>query len=288
MTAEGRIMKGIGGFYYVKTADTLVECRARGVFRNQSQTPVVGDYVTIELAADGTGTVCELKPRKNVFVRPPVSNIDVLVLVAAAKNPKPDLTFLDKMTVIAAFQQVDLIICFNKTDLVDSAADFTNLYRDIGYQTVETSVKRGTGIKTLQSYLDGKTTAFAGFSGVGKSSLLGAITGLQLETGSVSKKLSRGRHTTRQVELLEYASNTFLVDTPGFSMLELPDIKKETLQYYFREFEPYIGHCQFRGCSHTAEKGCAVLHALEDGTIPKSRHENYVLFYQTLAERRAW
>ena len=279
MTAEGRIMKGIGGFYYVKTPNVLVECRARGVFRNQSQSPVVGDYVTIDIADDGTGTVCELKQRKNVFVRPPVSNIDVLILVAAAKNPKPDITFLDKMTVIAEYQQVELMICLNKVDLVDSVTDLADIYHSIGYQTIETSVTKGQGIDALRKQLQGQTVAFAGFSGVGKSSLLSALTGTQLETGAVSKKLNRGRHTTRQVELLEYDTDTCLVDTPGFSMLELPDIKKEDLQLYFREFEPYITKCQYRDCSHTAEKGCAILHALHAGKIAESRHENYVLFY---------
>lgn len=281
-------MKGIGGFYYVKTSDALIECRARGVFRNQSQSPVVGDYVAIEVAADGTGTVCELKPRKNVFVRPPVSNIDILVLVAAVKNPKPDLTFLDKMTVIAEYQQVELILCLNKVDLVDTAAPLASQYESIGYPVIETSAAKGEGVEALRQCLYGKTTAFAGFSGVGKSSLLGALTGLPLETGAVSKKLSRGRHTTRQVELLAYDTNTYLVDTPGFSMLDLPDIKKEELQWYFREFAPYTGDCQFRGCSHTAEKGCAVLHARDMGMIAESRHENYKLFYQTLADRKEW
>ena len=281
-------MKGIGGFYYVKTSDALVECRARGVFRNQSQCPVVGDYVAIEVAGDGTGTVCELKPRKNVFVRPPVSNVDVLVLVAAVKNPKPDLAFLDKMTVIAEYQQVELILCLNKVDLTDDCASLAETYRSIGYQTIETSTVNGLGIEALRQRLHGKTAAFAGFSGVGKSTLLSTLTGLALETGTVSKKLSRGRHTTRQVELLAYDADTYLVDTPGFSMLDLPDIKKEELQWYFREFAPYTDGCQFRGCSHTAEKGCAVLRARGDGAITKSRHENYTLFYKALADRKEW
>lgn len=288
MTIAGRIIKGIGGFYYVKTADTLVECRARGVFRNQAQTPMVGDYVVIDAAADGTGMVCELKTRKNAFIRPPVSNVDIMVLVAAAKNPKPDLTFLDKMTVIAEYQQVEFVVCFNKTDLVDSIAELADIYRSIGYRVIEASAIQHTGIDQLKGLLYGKTTAFAGFSGVGKSSLLSAISGKELETGAVSKKLSRGRHTTRQVELLEYDHNTYLVDTPGFSMLELPDIKKEELQYYFREFEPYLDQCQFRGCSHTVEKGCAVLAALSAGNISKSRHDSYVFFYNTLSERKEW
>ncbi len=240
MLIAGRIIKGIGGFYYVKTADALVECRARGVFRNQAQTPMVGDYVVIDRAPDGTGLVCELKERKNTFIRPPISNIDVMVLVAAVKNPKPDLSFLDKMTIIAAYQRVDLIVCFNKTDLIDNVNTMANIYRTIGYQVIETSTIQNVGIEKLKGFLQGKTTAFAGFSGVGKSSLLSAISGRKLEIGAVSKKLSRGRHTTRQVELLEYDKNTYLVDTPGFSMLELPDMKKEELQYYFREFEPYF------------------------------------------------
>lgn len=280
---QGIITKGIGGFYYVQTSDGVIECRARGVFRNKSVKPLPGDVVEIELLPDGSGSVVSILPRKNHFIRPPISNIDCFVIVAAVKNPCPDFKFIDKMLVIAEANGIEAIICFNKSDLLADLCDIGEIYRDIGYKVIETSTIDHFGIDELISSVTGKTTAFVGFSGVGKSSLLNEIfTGLNLQTGDISNKLRRGRHTTRHIELFSYDDNTYIADTPGFSMLEIPAFEPNDLQRYFPEFKKHISECKFTGCAHLARKKCGVISAVEQGMISRHRYENYLEFYNYL------
>lgn len=288
---KGTIIKGIGGFYYIDTEDGVVECKARGRFRNKNLSPCVGDRVEISLDSDGRGSIDKIYDRKNCFIRPPVSNIDALIVVASVQNPSPDLTFIDKMIIIAEKNGVDVKICFNKFDLDDgSVNESVQMYRNAGYFAFTTSTVENIGIDMVRTMLKDKITAFAGFSGVGKSSLLNAVIGNEhMETGDVSSRLRRGKHTTRHVELVEYGGG-YIVDTPGFSMLDIPsDITKDTLKNYFSEFDEYEPDCKFRGCNHMADKGvCAVCRAVDEGRIAASRYENYKNFYKMLASRKEW
>lgn len=288
---KGTILKGIGGFYYVNTPDGTVECKARGRFRNKKLSPCVGDRVELELSEVGKGSINKILERKNCFVRPPVSNIDAMIVVASVQNPPPDLMFIDKMIILAEKNGVDVKICFNKFDLDDgSVNDLVQLYRNAGYFAFTTSTVENIGIDIIRVMLKDKITAFAGFSGVGKSSLLNAVLNNEhMETGEVSSRLKRGRHTTRHVELVEYGGG-YIVDTPGFSMLDIPqDITRDTLKNYFSEFEEYEPYCKFRGCNHIADKKvCAVCEAAENGGIAMSRYENYKTFYKALAARKEW
>lgn len=288
---KGTILKGIGGFYYIDTAEGIIECKARGKFRNKKLSPCVGDRVEILEDADGKGSIDKIYERKNCFVRPPVSNIDALIVVASVQNPSPDLTFIDKMIIIAEKNGVDVKICFNKFDLDDgSVNELVQLYRNAGYFAFTTSTVENIGIDIIRTMLKDKITAFAGFSGVGKSSLLNSVIGnAHMETGDVSSRLRRGKHTTRHVELVEYGGG-YIVDTPGFSMLDIPhDITKDTLKDYFSEFNEYEPYCKFRGCNHMAEKSvCAVCCAASEGKIAASRYDNYKNFYKMLASRKEW
>lgn len=284
---QGIILKGIGGFYYVETAERIVECRARGVFRKKSVKPLPGDYVEIEELPDGTGSVINILPRKNAFIRPPIANIDCLVIVVAVDCPKPDLKFIDKMLIIAEVNGAVPIICFNKCDLTSDYQDILALYRNIGYKVIETSTVTKSGIEDIKRVISGKTTAFSGFSGVGKSSLLNEIFGnLELTIGDVSKKLNRGRHTTRHIELFKYDNDSYIADTPGFSMLEIYGVDADELQKYFIEFYNYTDNCKFSGCAHLAGKNCGIISAVEDGQISQSRYENYLDFYNTLKSNK--
>ncbi len=288
---KGTILKGIGGFYYIDTEDGVIECKARGRFRNKKLSPCVGDRVEISEAAEGKGSIDKIYERKNCFIRPPVSNIDALIIVASVQNPSPDLTFIDKMIIIAEKNGVDVKICFNKFDLDDgSVNELVQLYRNAGYFAFTTSTVENIGIDIVRTMLKDKITAFAGFSGVGKSSLLNAVIGNEhMETGDVSSRLRRGKHTTRHVELVEYGGG-YVVDTPGFSMLDIPnDITKDTLKDYFSEFDDYESDCKFRGCHHIADKNvCAVCRAVDEGKIAASRYENYKNFYKMIASRKEW
>ena len=287
----GIIIKGIGGFYYVDTGSSVVECKARGHFRNRGLAPCVGDKVTIDVSSDGKGAIDTIHPRKNIFVRPPVSNIDSLIIVASLKNPLPDLSFVDKMLVIARAKGVEATICFNKRDLdPDTAHSLLQIYRDAGVRCFETSTLDGIGIEHIRDIVDGKITAFSGFSGVGKSSLLNCITNTQaMQTGEISERLGRGKHTTRHVELIRY-NGGYIVDTPGFSMLDFPaEVTKDNLWTYFPEFDNYVDKCKFRDCNHTASSAvCAVTEAYENGDIAASRYTNYVEFYKLLSQRKEW
>lgn len=289
--AEGKILKGIGGFYYVKTPDGIIECRARGKFRNKNLSPCVGDNVSLTITAEGKGSIDGIFERKNSFIRPPVSNIDSMIIVAAVANPAPDPVFIDKMLIVAEKNNVDVSIVFNKFDLDDgSVNELVQLYRNIGYNAFTTSTIEGVGIELVCKILEGRTTAFAGFSGVGKSSLLNAVLGSEvMQTGEVSERLRRGKHTTRHVELIEYGGG-YIVDTPGFSMLEIPDkITADYLKEYFPEFKKYEDGCRFRMCNHTGNSNvCAVCAAAEEGKIAASRFENYKNFLNVISSRKEW
>lgn len=288
---EGLIVKALGGFYYVKTGDTLLECRARGLFRKEGISPCVGDRVMVETTEEGKGYVVEILPRNNVLIRPPVANLDWLVVVVSTCAPVPNFLVIDKMIAIAEHNGIEPVLVATKSDLEDPG-EIERVYRGAGFETFVVASLIGQGIAPLKEALSGKMSAFCGNSGVGKSSILNAIdTRFSIQTGDTSKKLGRGRHTTRHCELYELDNGGYIADTPGFSSLELQGellIKKEELPYAFREFEPYLDHCQFTGCSHTVEKGCAVLQACQNGEIAPSRHESYLQMYAEVKDFKEW
>ena len=290
---EGTIMRSLSGFYDVHIEDAAVlRCRARGKFRKDGQTPLVGDRVRVEHTEEGQGYLVDILPRKNRFVRPAVSNVDALVLLAANVNPVTDPFLVDRVAVIAESVKCGVIICINKCDLDRGDA----LYRDFsvgtGYPVLRTSAKTGEGIDALLHLITGKTVAFTGNSGVGKSSLLNCIAPqLALNTAAVSDRLGRGKHTTRHIELFDVGHNTLIADTPGFSSFDLTmmqPIRKEALQHCFPDFLPYLGNCRFDDCTHRTEPGCAVLSALKTGHISPSRHESYRKLYEISAQFKAW
>nr|WP_319488068.1 ribosome small subunit-dependent GTPase A [uncultured Caproiciproducens sp.] len=288
---NGTIVKGIGGFYYVETADTTYECKARGLFRKNKITPFVGDHVTISLEKDDTCTIEEILPRKNFLIRPPIANIDQLVIVVSVCDPSPSTLIIDKTIAAAEDKEIEPVIVISKTDLKDSEW-LSGIYQNTGIPLLSISSVSEDGIEAVQKLLEGKISAFTGNSGVGKSSLLNRIdTRFHLQTGEISQKLGRGRHTTRQVDLLKLGKNTYVADTPGFSSINIERydmVKKENLQYCFREFAPYLNQCKFASCSHTCEKGCAILKAVDEGYINKSRHESYVVMYNEVKGLKEW
>lgn len=281
------ITKGIGGFYYVRTPDGVVECKARGIFRKRGITPVAGDNV--ELSADGA-MIEEILPRKNVFVRPPVANLDVLFIVASTTQPVPSTLVLDQLAAAAIYKGVQPVLVVTKADLaaVDQLAQD---YATSGIPLIPLHYESGEGLDEIRQYIKGHLCAFCGNSGVGKSTLLNALAPeLKRETGQISQKLGRGRHTTREVEVFEICGGR-LADTPGFASLEaqkLCRIPKEELQHTFPEFEPYFGQCRFTGCSHRSEVGCAVRDAVEQGAISKSRYASYLAMYEEANARKEW
>ncbi len=293
----GKILKGIGGFYYVKCTDgKLYECRARGKFRKNDIKPQIGDNVTIEpTGEEGIGSIIDIHPRSNTFIRPPVSNIDQMVIVCSLKDPEPDTMFIDKMLAVLSLNNTPAILCFNKCDIsdADTIDTYYNIYTKAGYKVYIISTKTGEGIKEFKSAISGKTTAFAGFSGVGKSSLLNSVLdGYQMQTGDVSQRLKRGKHTTRHVEIFKadnFDTDTFIADTPGFSMLEIPQsVDHSELKNLFSEFVEYEKNCKFAGCDHNTNKFCGVFDAVSGGLIPKSRYLNYVTLYNELKERKKY
>lgn len=288
---NGTIIKALSGFYYVSTQDGTYECRARGKFRLDGTSPLVGDKVSFNLDSNGKGYIEKVFERKNFFIRPAVANIDALVFVAANTNPVTDPFLIDRVSVIAEESDCELIVCINKTD-IDSADELYDIYSKSGFVTVKTSAETGDGIKELVSALQGKICAFTGNSGVGKSSILNAIVPeLRLEVGAVSEKLGRGKHTTRHVELFKLCDNTYIADTPGFASFEIEmmqSINKEELMYDFREFREHIGKCRFNDCAHLKEPGCAVTEALAAGKIMPSRYESYKRLYELSAQNKSW
>ena len=282
-------MKGIGGFYYVKTPDGVVECKARGIFRKQKRSPVAGDEVALAVE-NGAAVIAEIAPRKNVFVRPPVANLDVLFLVASTTQPSPSTLVLDQLAAAAIYKDVQPVLVVTKADL--AAADkLAQAYATSGIPLVQLHYETGEGLDTIRGYIQGHLCAFCGNSGVGKSTLLNALAPeLKRETGQISQKLGRGRHTTREVEIFEVCGGR-LADTPGFASLEaqkLCRIPKEDLQHTFPEFEPYFGQCRFTGCSHRSETGCAVRAAVEEGKISKTRYASYLAMYEDASARKEW
>ena len=284
-----RIIKGIvikvnSDLYKVDTGLSIIDCKAKGSFKFRKTNIVVGDSVEVN------GEVIEkVFPRKNEFIRPPIANIDQLIIVVATTNPKPDLELLDKQLIMAEKNEVTPIICVNKIDLSQEYDDIIRTYEKIGYQVITTDAKNGVGIEKLAVFLQNKITAFTGNSGVGKSALTNNIFGIEKsEEGETSEKLERGKHTTKFVELYKLAPNTYIADTPGFSTYEMKDILFSELDKLFLEFIPYISKCEFRGCSHIKEKKCGIKQAVEDRKIDSGRYERYCKFYQILKENKKW
>ncbi|MCL2563319.1 MAG: ribosome small subunit-dependent GTPase A [Oscillospiraceae bacterium] len=290
---DGIIVRALAGFYYVRpeAGGDLIECRARGKFRLAGEKPLVGDKVTISMTADGKGVVETIHSRKNAFVRPPVANIDCMILLASGVNPITDPFLIDRITAIAEVNDAECIICINKTDL-HPGDDLFNIYTAAGFHTIRTSAVTGEGVDELRTAIKGKVCAFVGNSGVGKSSILNALEpGFTVKTAEVSEKLGRGRHTTRHVELFPLSGGAEVADTPGFSSFDIEKMEltvKETLQYAFLEFAPYLGHCEFRDCAHLTERGCAVLEAKREGKIEPTRHASYVRLYNQAKEIKPW
>ena len=287
---EYRIIKALRGFYYVQTEDGVVECRARGRFRRQDQSPLVGDFVRITRQGD-KGVLEALLPRKNAFIRPAVANIDQLVVLASCAIPVTEPFLIDRVLTIAQLQNVPALVVVNKDDLAP-AQPLAEIYRRAGVPVLVTSAETGEGIEALREALAGKLSCLTGNSGVGKSSLLNrACPQLQLPVGEVSEKLGRGRHTTRHIELYSLGSNTFVADTPGFSAFDterMELVHKEQLQYAFPEFAPYLGHCQFPDCAHRKEPGCAVRKALAEGEIGQTRYDSYERLYELASQLKEW
>ena len=285
---QGKIIKGIAGFYYVNVVESGVyECKAKGVFRKEKIKPLVGDNVRIEILDEEnkTGNIVEIFPRKNELIRPAVANIDQALVVFAVTKPTPHFNLLDRFLVMMERKEIPVVLCFNKKDIATSPeiAELEAIYEKCGYPIVFTSALEQENIEEIRRLLLKKTTAIAGPSGVGKSSLINLLQNqVQMETGTISRKIERGKHTTRHSELIAVDADSYIMDTPGFSSLYVNDFEKEELKYYFREFASYEGQCRFQGCDHVHEPGCAVKEALEEGKIHPVRYKNYLEMYTEL------
>ena len=287
---QGKIIKGIAGFYYVDSSDGVFQCKAKGIFRNKSIKPLVGDNVEFEITheEDKEGNITEILERDNELIRPAVANIDQAMIVFALKAPNPNVNLLDKLLVCMEYQNIETIICFNKTDIADKdfAEDLASIYRNAGYKVLFTSATENEGVEEVKKALKGKSTVFAGPSGVGKSSMLNAIKeDAVMETGDISEKIGRGKHTTRHSEIFKTDDDTYVFDTPGFGSVFIPGMTKEKLEDCFPEFSLYTNECRFIGCAHINEPDCAVKEALEENKIAESRYESYKAFYEELKEQ---
>ena len=291
---KGKILKGIGGFYYVAADDNKIyECKAKGIFRNRKIKPLVGDDCEISIldSEKSIGNIDIIFDRKNELIRPAAANADQAVIIFALSKPRPSTGLLDRFLILMEYQHVDTIICFNKEDIAGDgeAQMLAEMYSSAGYKVIITSVKENRGVDELKALLKGKTSILAGPSGVGKSSMINAlIPEAMAETGSLSEKIARGKNTTRHSELMRVDEDTFIMDTPGFSSLMLPDIEAEELKAYYPEMAPYEGKCRFDGCNHISEPDCRVKEALEAGSINSGRYENYKILYAELGSRRKW
>jgi len=289
--AEGIIVKALSGFYYVESEGRRIECKARGRFRLDGSSPLVGDRVQCGVDANGKGRIDRLEPRKNWFIRPAVANIDTLVFIAANTNPVTDPFLIDRISVIAAEANCELVICINKTD-VDPGDRLFSIFSGAGFKVIRTSAETGEGMQELREALAGKVCAFTGNSGVGKSSILNVLLPeARIKTAEVSDKLGRGKHTTRHVEIYALGADTYIADTPGFSSLDVTmtnTILKEQLQYDFIDFAPYLGKCRFHDCAHLKEPDCAVTLAVKDGLIAESRYRSYARLYDLSAQHKFW
>lgn len=288
---RGRIEKALSGFYYVNAGGYVMQCRARGKFRRQGESPLVGDWAEVTPLDGGDGIIERLEPRRNQFSRPAVANIDQLVIIASGAVPVTDPYLIDRISAIAALKGCSVLLVLNKTDL-DPADQLYEIYNASAIPVLRVSAETGEGLEFLSAAISGKLNAFTGNSGVGKSSILNALSSdLAIPVGEVSKALGRGRHTTRHVELFSLGNETYAVDTPGFSSFDTEELDlelKEHLPETFPEFKPYLGSCRFLGCSHVKEKGCAVLAAVREGQIPAQRHKSYVRLYEELKDLREW
>ncbi len=286
---QGKIMKGIAGFYYVQTKTGIYECKAKGSFRNRKLKPFVGDNVEITILNEETkkGNIEEILERKNFLIRPAVANVDQTLVIFAAAKPDPNLNLLDRFLIMMEQKGVPVVLVFNKKDAVEpeKLEKLEKIYRQCGYQVLSVSALCGDGISKIKEILKGKTSTVAGPSGVGKSSIINLLqNGVHMETGMISEKIERGKHTTRHSELISIEEDTYIFDTPGFSSLYVTDMEKEELKNFFPEFAPWEDSCKFLGCVHVNEPVCGVKDALKDGKISQSRYENYKLLYEELKE----
>lgn len=305
---RGKIVKGIAGFYYVHVADgscandryqdvnaggCIYECKAKGVFRKDHRKPLVGDDVEMDVLDEENkkGNIRELLARHSELIRPAVANVDQALVIFSIVKPQPNFNLLDRFLIMMQQQDIPCIICFNKLDIDEEGigAKYEEIYRNCGYRTLSVSAAGKQGIDELKALLRGKTTTVAGPSGVGKSSLVNCLqSGTIMETGSISEKIERGKHTTRHSELIAIEDNTYILDTPGFSSLGLFELEKEELAAYYPEFNEYEKYCKFGGCSHITEPVCGVRDAVEEGAISKMRYENYCLLYEELKSRKKY
>lgn len=291
---QGKIIKGIAGFYYVHVVHSgIYECKAKGIFRNKKIKPLVGDNVEIDIIDEEKriGNIAEIAERTNELIRPAVANIDQSLVVFAVMRPDPNINLLDRFLVMMERQDVPVIICFNKVDLVpeEELIELRDTYVNAGYHVIFTSTLNGNGVEDVKRILIGKTTAFAGPSGVGKSSMLNAIIpDANSETGGISEKIGRGKNTTRHTEIFNLEDETYIMDTPGFTSLYTNDFEKEELKWYFPEFREYEEKCRFNGCIHENEPDCAVKDALEEGKISESRYKNYLQMLDEIKNRKKY
>lgn len=291
---KGKIIKGIAGFYYVYGEnDEVYECRAKGIFRKENRKPLVGDDVEITILDQGKkeGNLVKILPRKNSLIRPAVANVDQAFVIFALDDPKPNFLLLDRFLIMMEQADIPAVICFNKKDLAEEQEirELYETYRGCGYQVILSSALYEEGIEEIRNILKGKTTVVAGPSGVGKSSLTNLLQQeVQMETGEISRKLKRGKHTTRHSQVIPVGEQTYLMDTPGFSSLYLTDMEEQELKDYFPEFRKYEDQCRFQGCRHIHEPGCCVKEALEAGEISRLRYEDYLSLYEELKEKRRY